>query len=395
MSRDSYGESSLREAGGDAVRLSVRAEGAHCASRFADGITTGLAEGGPSESGDGLVGATASQVLAQYAPAAGLGTTLGAFPRTGSLGRRLEENSLLMAPMAGVSDAAYRMMARAGGAALAYSEMVSVAGLHYANQKTWDLVLPQDPEPDIAVQVFGSVPEQFAEAAEAICERLGNRLVLLDINMACPVPKVTKSGGGSALLDEPGLAASIVRACRSHANVPITVKIRRGRRMGEEVAPEFAKAMEQAGAAAIAVHGRYAKQLYHGEADWGAVARVADAVRIPVIGSGDVMSHEDALRMMEQTGCTAVMIARGTYGNPWAFSGAKPTSQQRLAAFACHVRLLDATGAHLARARSLAGWYLRGMPHAAAWRNRAMACSTTADYLAMAQEIGNWGSDQN
>lgn len=329
------------------------------------------------------------EVLAWYAPAAGLDSSIAPFPLGGTedLRERLCAHPLLMAPMAGVSDAAYRMMARAGGASLAYSEMVSVAGLHYESQKTWELVLPRDPEPDIAVQLFGSDPEQFREAVAAVGERLGSRLVLIDINMACPVPKVTKSGAGSALLDESDRAAAIVRACVGEAKVPVTVKIRRGRRMGEEVAPEFARVVEDAGAAAIAVHGRYAKQLYHGEADWAVVRRVVEAVEVPVIGSGDVMTHDDALRMMAQTGCTAVMIARGTYGNPWVFCGKTASKEQRLAAFACHVRLLDATGAHLARARSLAGWYLRGMPHAAYWRNYAMTCKTVEDYLKLADRL--------
>lgn len=330
-----------------------------------------------------------AEVLAQYAPAAGLTPSLAPFPQGSAedLRERLRAHPLLMAPMAGVSDAAYRMMARAGGASVAYSEMVSVAGLHYASQKTWELVMPRDPEPDIAVQLFGSDPEQFREAVVAVADRLGSKLVLIDINMACPVPKVTKGGAGSALLDDPDRAAAIVRACVDEAAVPVTVKIRRGRRMGEELAPEFARAVADAGAAAVAIHGRYANQLYHGEADWSAVRRVAEAVDVPVIGSGDVMSHDNALRMMEQTGCTAVMIARGTYGNPWVFSEMTASREQRLAAFACHVRLLEATGAHMARARSLAGWYLRGMPHAAYWRNYAMTCRTAEDYLDLANQL--------
>ena len=206
--------------------------------------------------------------------------------------------------------------------------------------------------------------------------------------MACPVPKVTKKGEGSALLEDPALAAKIVRACREGApGVAVTVKIRRGRYMGQEVAPEFARAMEDAGAAAVAVHGRFATQMYHGEADWAAVSRVVDAVGIPVIASGDILSHDAARRALAETGATAVMVARGTYGNPWVFSGHEPSASERVAAFECHVRLLEATGAHLKRARSLAGWYFKGMPDAARWRNAAMSCVRAEEFLAVAAEV--------
>lgn len=323
---------------------------------------------------------TAAEVLAAFAPAAGLAPTCPAWD--GELTGRL-----LMAPMAGVSDAAYRLMARAGGAALAYSEMVSCAGLHYG-EKSWELVDPDPAEPELAVQLFGSRPELFREAAERVAARLGGRLALIDINMACPVPKVTRKGEGSALLDDPALAASLVRACLEGApGVDVTVKIRRGRHVGREVAPEFARAMEDAGAAAVAVHGRFATQMYHGQADWGTVERVAGAVSIPVIASGDVMSHEAALRALSETGASAVMVARGTYGNPWVFSGHVPTTAEKIAAFECHVRLLEATGAHLKRARSLAGWYFKGMPDAARWRNAAMSCVTADEFLAVAAEV--------
>ena len=323
---------------------------------------------------------TAAEVLAEFAPAASLSPDLPAWD--GELAGKL-----VMAPMAGVSDAAYRLMARSGGAALAYSEMVSCAGLHYG-EKSWELVDPDPAEPEVAVQLFGSKPELFRESAKRVAARLGDRLALLDVNMACPVPKVTRKGEGSALLEDPGLAAEIVRACREGApGVAVTVKIRRGRYMGREVAPEFARAMEAAGADAVAVHGRFATQMYHGEADWGAVARVVDAVGIPVIASGDILSHEAARRALSETGAAAVMVARGTYGNPWVFSGHEPTPAERIAAFECHVRLLEATGAHLKRARSLAGWYFKGMPDAARWRNAAMGCVTAEEFLAVAAEV--------
>ncbi len=343
------------------------------------------------------------EILAECAQVAGLSCDLTPFPEKGSLAERLAANPYLMAPMAGVSDQAYRLMARAGGASLAYSEMVSVAGLHYGGEKTWELVDPNELESDIAVQLFGSKPEQFREAAAAVATRLGSRLALIDINMACPVPKVTRKGEGSALLETPELAAELVEATIAgladvEVDLPVTVKIRSARRTGEpEVAPEFARAMEAAGASAVAVHGRTASQLYRGDADWGCVERVVSAVSIPVIGTGDVRGAAEAVRMREQTGATAVMVARGTYGNPWVFSDAQALDQgkeirehglsQRLAAFACHVRLLDATHAHLARARSLAAWYVKGMPGAAAVRERAMRCASVDEYLELADEL--------
>lgn len=346
----------------------------------------------------------AAQVLAAYGPAAGLGETIAPFARVGSLEDRFKANPFLMAPMAGVSDAAYRMMARSGGAALAYSEMVSVAGIHYGGEKTWELVIPQEPEPDLAVQLFGSKPAQFREAACQVTERLGNHLALLDINMACPVPKVTRKGEGSALMDDPANAYEIVRACREGVEegartagiepVPVTCKIRRGFKTGHELAPVFAEAMEEAGAQAIAVHGRFADQLYRGQADWTVISRVKALVKhVPVIASGDIMTPQAAVQVMEQTGASAVMVARGTYGNPWLFSdalalrgGGQPLPHdvlQRLAALECHIRLLAATHAHMARGRSLAGWYLKGLPEAARWRNEAMACVTLDDFLAV------------
>ena len=329
---------------------------------------------------------TPTEILAAYAQAAGL-----SYPFDSHCDSRF-----LMAPMAGVSDGAYRLMARAAGAAYGYSEMVSVAGLHYGGAKTWELVLPAEGEPNIAVQLFGSDPDQFKEAVAAVSERLGDKLVLIDINMACPVPKVVKNNAGSALLDKPELAADIVSACVSEAKVPITVKIRRGRREGQEVAPEFARAMEAAGAAAVAVHGRYASQLYRGKADWGAVKRVADAVHIPVIGTGDVFCAEDAVHMIGECGCSFVMIARGSYGNPWIFSDAKSILagetpcehglSERISALRCHILLLDATGAHMARARSLCAWYLKGLPGASNFRDRAMHCVTLDDFLMLIDE---------
>ena len=177
---------------------------------------------------------------------------------------RLAERPFLMAPMAGVTDAAYRIQMRRHGAPLAYSEMVSVAGLAYASERTWE-------EPSIAVQLFGSKPEQFASAVEAVEERVGEKLALIDINMACPARKVITKGEGSALMDNPLLASAIMKAAVSRAHVPVTAKIRIGFHTGDRVAPAFAEMLEDAGAAAVAVHGRSAKQLYTGAADWSII----------------------------------------------------------------------------------------------------------------------------
>ena len=336
-------------------------------------------------------------IIATCALEAGLSSRIIPFAAGNSLKERLSANPVLMAPMAGVSDGVYRTMARAGGAGLAYSEMVSVAGIHFGGEKTWELVEPLSTEPDIAVQLFGSKPEQFKEASAQISERLGNKLALIDINMACPVPKVVKKGEGSALLDTPELAANLVKACLSEVSVPVTVKIRRGRRQDEEVAPEFARAMEAAGASAIAVHGRFATQMYRGQAEWETVNRVCDAVSIPVIGSGDMLSAEAAAHALKEIGVTAVMIARGTYGNPWIFKNTQallegktpfvPTLDQMLASFMMHVKLLDASYIHIARARSLSTWYFRGIPNAAYWRGKSVRCVTVQDFIDLALEI--------
>ena len=309
------------------------------------------------------------------------------------LDERLSSSNVFLAPMAGVTDAAYRLICRAHGADLAYTEMVSVAGIHFRSAKTWELVIPHHDEPEIAVQLFGSIPAQFEEAAAQVVERVGEKLALIDINMACPVRKVISKGEGSALMEDPDKAAEIVRAARRGAGeaVDVTVKIRRGRTTGTELAPEFAQAMEAAGAAAVAVHGRYASEFYRGTSDFGCVERVADAVTIPVIASGDML---DAVRIAEVIGSgrvAAVMVARGSYGNPWIFEDAKRMmsgedlpvhgAAAKLDALEEHLRFLGATEAHIARARSLVGWYVRGVPGASALRNTAMTCTSLDDYL--------------
>ena len=308
------------------------------------------------------------------------------------------EQPFLMAPMAGVTDPAYRIMCRRRGANLAYSEMVSVAGLAYASNKTWRLVLPADEEQQICVQLFGSKPDQFASAVAAVEERVGDRLSLIDINMACPARKVVTKGEGSALMRTPDLAEKIVEATVGAAHVPVTVKIRKGFYAEDRNAATFAQMLEGAGAAAVAVHGRCATQLYTGQADWSVVDEVADAVEIPVIGSGDVFSAEDAAEHLQSSGASAVFIARGIYGNPWVFGDARAlaldgtpvpsrSSVERLEALREHLTLTHELLPLMSRARTYASWYLKGMPHAAAWRAQVVRCSTYEEFMALVDDI--------
>lgn len=309
---------------------------------------------------------------------------------------RLAAHPFMLAPMAGVTDPTYRELAVEHGCPLCYSEMVSVAGIAHASDKTWELVDPAPGERQFAVQLFGSRPEQFAPAAAAVVERLGERLALLDINMACPVPKVFKKGEGSALMDDPERAVSIVvETLRGAAGaVPVTCKIRAGIYQSEELAPDFARRLEEAGASGVAVHGRAAKQFYTGKADWSVIKRVVEAVEIPVVGSGDVYEPSDCVRMLAETGCSGVFVARGSYGNPWIFERAyslwrtgvelpSPSVAERLATLRDHIERFSARGCHMARLRPVTCWYIKGLPAAATWRDRAMQCRSADDFLAL------------
>ena len=222
--------------------------------------------------------------------------------------------------MAGVTDIAFRTLCREAGADMAFTEMVSAKGLSFANEKTRHLLALADGEKQVAVQLFGHEPEVMASQAAWIEQEMEESLAYLDINMGCPARKIVSKGDGSALMRDPHLAAAIVSAVKEAVSCPVTAKFRRGWSEGDETAPAFARHMEAAGADGVTVHGRYTEQLYRGAADWGVIARVREAVSVPVVGNGDVRSGADAVRMAEETGCDAVMIARGAEGNPWLFS---------------------------------------------------------------------------
>ena len=313
-------------------------------------------------------------------------------------GAMLGKYRVILAPMAGVSDIALRTLCREQGADLTFTEMVSAKGLSYANEKTRHLLDLADGEREVAVQVFGHEPGTMAAQAAWIESELGDALALIDINMGCPVRKIAGKGDGAALMNDPALAARIVSEVAGAVAHPVTCKFRRGFRMGEETAPDFARRMEQAGAAAVTVHGRFAEQMYRGSADWGCIASVKDAVSIPVVGNGDVKDGDAALRMFDRTGCDAVMIARAAEGNPWVFADVKaalegvafqpPTVSERLSMARRHAALLERReGRNIVRMRKHAAWYVAGLPGASRARAAFNECTSLEDFNRVLDEL--------
>jgi nifR3 family TIM-barrel protein len=295
-----------------------------------------------------------------------------------TIGTLTLRNNLILAPMAGITNLAVRLLARQHGASLCFTEMVSTEGLVRNGKKTLELLQSSCDDRPLGVQVFGHDPQQVAEGVRAV-EEYGD---LIDINMGCPVKKVVNSGAGSALLRKPEKVKDMVRAARRATKLPLTIKIRTGWDVSEHTFLEIARIAEDEGCDAITLHPRNRMEMFDGKADWDRISELKDSTGLPVIGSGDLFSACDIKDMFERTGCDGAMVARGVLGNPWIFSEASalldgrehetPSPRERLATALRHMEMLISLlgeNAALRELRKHLAWYTKGLPGAAQVRD--------------------------
>lgn len=309
------------------------------------------------------------------------------------------DNQVVLAPMAGISNSAYRRICKEMGCGLIYAEMVSDKAISFGNKKTLDMLYMTDNERPIAQQIFGTDVESFVVAAKYIEKTM--KPDIIDINMGCPVPKVAlRAQAGSALLKNPQKIREIVSAVVAAVNVPVTVKIRSGWDSEHINAVEVAKICEDAGASAITVHPRTRKQGYSGKADWLIIKNVKDNVSIPVIGNGDIKTPEDAKRMLNETGCDAIMIGRGLLGNPWLIRNTLnylagrdyelPSTEEKIKMCIKHLKYLSETKDEkiaVLEIRSHAAWYLKGIENASLIKNKIYQCNSIRDIMQVLNEF--------
>ncbi|HCX03208.1 MAG TPA: tRNA dihydrouridine synthase DusB [Clostridiales bacterium] len=308
------------------------------------------------------------------------------------------KNNIFVAPMAGITDTAFRTICSEMGAGLLFTEMISAKGLYYNDTKTKELMNIEDKNRPMGIQLFGSEPDIFVEVIEKYINN-NERIDLIDLNLGCPAPKIVKNGDGSALMKNPDLIGEIVYKIKRVANKPVTAKIRAGWDEDSINAVKVGKIIQEAGADALTVHGRHRQQFYSGKADWDVIKEVKENLNIPVIGNGDIFTVEDAKGMEKKTGCDGIMLARGILGNPWLIKSLsniynneeiEVTSKEKLHMILRHFELIEKYKGRrraILEMRKHTGWYIKGMENAAKIRDRINKVKEKKEFEKILKEL--------